>query len=609
MTLTVPKPAIAYLDEVDKQIKPIDEYHVFSELLKAIGPIEQYLADDRKGIFAEVAAFQFQRADSEQRKVWGIYWTEFSSGTSANGRWHLPEIAQVDFEVITHWISRAEQFKHPVLKARYADLAWEIGKYLQRNIKNEIVAGASLEPITIPHNLIQIAIASYLDGITNNLYPDDYTTWQVISRALQLAISTKNSQGILKLKDFILSYNKLHQSDQQYMWWYFDDLTSMHAKSLNFTAAENEEIIQTLISALKKFSAYSTDSFDPHQSLNVAQRLGARLDTYNDKEKIKDVIKEGCKAFETAAENAGGMLAIAWLEDLIPIYRQQGLIADATRIENLIRSRAGEAHDEMASFEISYEIDKKDMEDWVKSILGQDSKEALSNIALRFLIRESTTKDSLLNSTKDSPLTAMIGSSIINNDGFTVAKVGSIEDDLEGRIIHHTTTLVKLHSIWLFKAYEGAKTKYSLNSDEIIDYIKHCELFDTNREVLLKEGIEAWINGDAFKCLHIIVPQIEAALRNLLIGLGGSVMITDPNNSGAFQTIGFGKIINHKVFIDKVPSDIRFHLKALYSDQRGLNLRNDIAHGLINVNLLNMTVADWVVHTLLLIGCMKIEHK
>ena len=43
------------------------------------------------------------------------------------------------------------------------------------------------------------------------------------------------------------------------------------------------------------------------------------------------------------------------------------------------------------------------------------------------------------------------------------------------------------------------------------------------------------------------------------------------------------------------------------SDPRGINLRNNIAHGLVRHELLNMGLANWVVHSLLLIAMLKIR--
>ncbi len=40
-----------------------------------------------------------------------------------------------------------------------------------------------------------------------------------------------------------------------------------------------------------------------------------------------------------------------------------------------------------------------------------------------------------------------------------------------------------------------------------------------------------------------------------------------------------GVVLTDEHFVIKMPADIRFHLRVLYADHRGFNIRNDLAHG------------------------------
>src|SRR5688572_30494414 len=87
------------------------------------------------------------------------------------------------------------------------------------------------------------------------------------------------------------------------------------------------------------------ERFDPHQALDAADRLTKRL--ANKPEEIRRVVKRAESAFEEIAKQASGLLAVAWLEDLIPRYRAVGLIEDVARVERSIRQRAEDARGEM----------------------------------------------------------------------------------------------------------------------------------------------------------------------------------------------------------------------------------------------------------------------
>lgn len=605
MSLVIPEVISDYLSNQDTSLLPIEDYDQVQHLLALVKQHEDYSAEEKKGIFAEISAFEFQPSDKGVRGAWDIYWTSHMSGTNADGReFHIPEINFVDQDVLDYWVSRSREAKHSVLKARYADLAWEIGKYCNRQskLKGEIKR-------KISHELPLLAIDAYLEAINKNLYIDDYSVWKVFGRAIELAVSLNDEPRIALIKVVMFSYSKTHELEKSFMWWQLDNLTLEYAKQLKITPEESEDIVLILSRALEKTSDTAfPETFDPHNALSAARRLSQRHKANGKVELARVAIKRGCFAFESAAEIATALLAISWLEDLIPIYRSENMNEEAVRIENLIRTRSGGVQAEMKSFETSIEIPKDEMEKWVKNIVGKEVNEALARIALKFLIREDSTKESVRRTTKDAPLMAMMGSSIINDDGFTVARVGSVQEDMDGRAIQHTTTLVQINSIWLFNAYQGTKEKYNLKPKDILDFLKPCGLFRDGRIPLIESGLIAWFEKDAFKCIHILVPQIEAGIRNLLADMGGSVMEADAK-LGGFQAIGFGKIINNFLFQSKVDKDLRFHLKSLYSDARGINLRNDIAHGLINPEILNTTIADWVVHTLLLIGCLKVIGK
>ena len=55
--------------------------------------------------------------------------------------------------------------------------------------------------------------------------------------------------------------------------------------------------------------------------------------------------------------------------------------------------------------------------------------------------------------------------------------------------------------------------------------------------------------------------------------------------------------------------DIAFYLRVLFTDQRGLNLRNDISHGLLPFDKCSMENADLVLHVFLIFAVHKTNHS
>ncbi|MFP3567846.1 DUF4209 domain-containing protein [Paraburkholderia sp. SIMBA_030] len=605
MTLTVPQPVIDRLSAYDAALDPIGEIEVSGELLAALPNSELLTAAERKGVHAELSALRFSPRYGVESGRWGIYWHELTSAVLDDGTEMLsPDVTEIDEEILVYWMDRSQRARHPVLRARYADLAWEIGRYSRAQAKRRGAAGGLAIPVTLCHR----AIDSYLDVVSGNLFKEEPRAWIYLARAIELAISLRDQSRIEQAKAALFGLNRHFDArGQQWMWWKFDELVWNHGKSLELGVGERKQAIDLLESVLARCSDYSdTKNFDPHNAMSAADCLERWRTQSNALAEARRAMATAALAFEEAAKRAGGMTAIAWLEDLIPRYRQAGMLEDAARVEQTIRQRAVDAQAEMKSVETSVNIPADEMEQWVAQFLMGSVAEAMARVARQFVIREEATKTALRDMCAEAPLLSMMSCTIVNSDGFTTATVGSIEDDLDGRALQHAATMFSWKASWLHLIFDRIREKYALDADGIVGLVQECASFVPERMSLVHGGVAAWIAGDAVKAIHVLVPQIEAALRNLLAALGGAIMVRDPD-VGGFKAIGLGQVLTHHIFLDRVPRDIRFHLRALYNDPRGLNLRNELAHGLVRPELLNMGLANWVMHTVILLSLLRVE--
>jgi lysyl-tRNA synthetase class 1 len=121
----------------------------------------------------------------------------------------------------------------------------------------------------------------------------------------------------------------------------------------------------------------------------------------------------------------------------------------------------------------------------------------------------------------------------------------------------------------------------------------------------LLEGVRAYFTGDYVKAVHVLVPQIEHGLRSIAGQLGKPVTKAHPTVQGASVSINMGDILYSQDIVDALGSDLTLHFLALYADPRGLNLRNELAHGLMQRGAIDGHVARLVLHTLLVLGLWK----
>jgi hypothetical protein len=113
-------------------------------------------------------------------------------------------------------------------------------------------------------------------------------------------------------------------------------------------------------------------------------------------------------------------------------------------------------------------------------------------------------------------------------------------------------------------------------------------------------GIDAWFEGDDLKAIHVLVPQVEAAVRQMLIAAGASPMKRNERDEG-FEAMGMGAILVAPELAKKLDPTLRLHLRSLYTAPKGHNLRNELAHGLAVPSIFGRGLANWVIHSLLAI--------
>lgn len=602
MSLVIPPPIEAVITAFDKP-GALDVGALTTALSQARQGLDTTTDEGRKGAFAETAAWHFSRADSGASEPWGLYWIPVASGITTDDKpFYVPDIADVDDEVLAHWAHRADTVQHPLMVARYADLVWEIGRYLSRPPAKRTVCAAPQATWKVSPDLPRLAIDSYLAAVEQGGFKDEHATWHGLSRALMLATLLSDAERVASVKQALFSYYGQCEQERgetgHMMWWRLSDIIERSQKALVLSPEDCAAVTAALRRALDEHSDPASPRFDPHQAENAAGRL-MKWDAGDIAQQQQITLQAG-KAFEHAAEKATAMLANSWLEDLIPRYRSVSLTDDVVRIEKLIRSRSGQLHGEMTEVFLPFEVTKDEMEAWADDVAGSSREDGLRRLALHCLLRPEKLKNEVLKMKEEAPLSAWISVSIIGADGFTEATIGSVDDDLEGRSYRAAADHLGFDEPFVHAAFQRIEEKHGLSADDLVAAIMASPFVGEDQEHMLRVGLEAWKAGDAIKAIHVLVPQVEAAYRRLLSAAGMSVRRPNAKVSGS-KVIGFGEVLEKPIFKTGSLKDVGFHLRALYTDPRALNLRNKMAHGLAHGGTMDMGAANIVVHSLLIL--------
>ena len=103
------------------------------------------------------------------------------------------------------------------------------------------------------------------------------------------------------------------------------------------------------------------------------------------------------------------------------------------------------------------------------------------------------------------------------------------------------------------------------------------------RETLFARGLHAGLEGVFEVAVHLLIPEMENSILHVLYQRG--VITSGLDSKGIQRVYGLGKLLHSPEMKEIFGDDITFDLQGvLVKSETGVedNLRNDVAHGLMN---------------------------
>lgn len=577
------------LRSFDEKIEQLDELD-FQNTISGLKP-ENIDWNPPLAWKAEVIAFDFcenYRWDGFASGRWGTYFGPTLGVSDKDGNFvGAPDISQLNPEMIEYWENRARKTQHPILRARYAGLVWDFSQKVTQNNPSIEMAHARIDAI--------------IDIASDNLHKFETHTIDLLEHALALACQINDTSRIARVRDAVIAYENNTTIDEGIRIWVFSYDLLMKHKKVPLTEEIQNNIIVKLEDRLEQI--INAESHDPWSAEAAALRLADYYRSMDDKSAIKRVLLSYGGIFETMAQKAAPMLAQAWLEGVCTKYRDFGLNDEADRILQKIHELGPDVRDSLKPISVETEITQEDIDQYVDTMVEGNLMNALQRIAFYHLPH----KDEVINQIdllKDKSLImSLFTTKIQDYDGHSIASIGPVEDDLEGHIVRHMTQNIQFYTIFLRQAMSELCKRHELTSDKLSDYLLDTPLFDTECELLLREGLSAYFDEKPMSCIHILIPQVEAAIRKLVQTLGQTVLRF--NRLGGQDLRTLDNLLRDAAIMDQFGEDIPLYLRVLFTDRRGINLRNNVCHGICPVGLFNMPMADRVVHSLLLLSMVR----
>ncbi len=502
-----------------------------------------------------------------------------------------PDLRVLDEDVIAHWEQRAESVKSPVMRARYADLVWDM---------KQAVTGKRPS-----HEFALIAVDAYDESTKQRFYKMEMEGVGWLKRAFEVSLSLGDKERAKRIVASLFSFYDIVAKPRLIGVWIFPfDLLYDHRELL--TGEQENRIIEDLEKMLAAASGGGKEEdFDPHGAEAAAERLARHYKRKAEKASTERVIKTYARAFQKVSLGANSLLAMAWLQPVIERLQQEGLKQEAEELQLLSAEKGKGATADLKQIRVETNIKQEEVDKLVEQLIGSgDLRTALAHVASYFIPKADAAKKLLEKLRTDAPLLSMIPIVVVKQDGHPTAKIGSLDEDAEGRLHKQLDQTIGFYQPFLIYTLAKLKERYSPTVEQILLFLRLSPLFTEEDNGLLQAGLEAYWNDDFVKAIHVLVPQIEHILRNFLGSLGIPTLKT-VRNLGIMDAKSMNDVLGDERMRQVLTENLWRYLSVVYIDKRGMNLRNDLCHGLLAPAMFNKGVADRVFHTLLSLSLLR----
>lgn len=563
---------------------PLWEYGIHRSLENLITKEKLSVDDIAK---AELMAFAFLENNKDEQSYWGTYYWPITSHTNDNKvvEYEYPPLSQVTPKTIDYWEKRGSEAAHPVLVSRYLGLVWDFSFKVKNSKPNHLIG--------------ERYVTSLLAVVKGRLYKEPTYAKIKVKRALSVALSLNNEKLINETKYVIIALEKeIGVDEKPGRWGFVYDLLYAGKKNL----LSNKELEEMIMSLETKMS--NLKSSDPWACKAAVNRLADYYNRSQRSEDVKRVLFVLGESYLSYAEKSSSIHAAGYIEELYHIFNHYKLNKEANELLVKLREEQKKTISEFKRIATTVDIPNEKIKQYVEKVLKGSGDEIFIRILLAHIPSLKSTEKDLSRVSKKHPIRYLMKTGIVDQKGRTVAQIGSIEDDFEGHKAVHFSNLLKTNGVLLHIVLKEAVKRNLLTASSMMSFLQKSCILGKERYLIIEQGITEYLKENHIVSIHLLVPQFEEAIRNLIEINGGNILTY---KGGAYQLKTFDHLLKHSIVKEVLGEDMSFYYRILFTESRGWNLRNNLAHGLIDPVEFDKQVNDWVIHALLVLGMIRWE--
>ncbi|MDH5743495.1 MAG: DUF4209 domain-containing protein [Candidatus Aminicenantes bacterium] len=527
----------------------------------------------------EIALSNLRTIDYEETKKSGERFVPMVEYTNGNV---FPDKRKFSTDQIEYYKERAYLSENPIMTSRYSDIVWELER-------DYVYAKLAID------KYLECALIYVTNGWLNEVADS-------LTRAANLSLSINDITKIEEVKNAVIkTMQKLAEFND---FRYCLELTDAMLDMKKYCKVEEYEII---IRIIKDGSVhYKNDVKDgfllQRSFLHKLVELKNAIDKHEESIQHR---REIAQSYEEEAEwklknyPQGAGVSASILQNAIKSYAELGDSEKVKELKNKIKERTKRSIAEMRTFVAPIEIPRESIESLINSLLDKTLNNSLSKIAGDDRLIPNITRIRL--QTEEQKKIAPIGFliprvSIRDDNPVLISK--SDEEIFDHHVRQNVARFYQISSSIIGIAINTLVEKNDLNAENLVSFLLSTGIYQEEQINMIRVGLERYFEGDYVSSIHVLIPQLEAVLRQFLGRIGEP---TTTYRDGIVQERTLDDILRDAKMEEFLGENIWNYLKVFLVDKIGDNLRNDMAHGLLTVERCTRNAATTIVHLLLVL--------
>lgn len=280
---------------------------------------------------------------------------------------------------------------------------------------------------------------------------------------------------------------------------------------------------------------------------------------------------------------------VCWLETCVHIYRNNSLPVESERIQRkLLDYKRGITS---AMIPVNMTIHSEGLyQQVVQNLEGLSFQESVIRLlqTTSFFTKDFL-REKVLEEQKKYPFKSLFGDNLVDAEGQTIIMIppldiGEPEKDMQLLEMHMHKAALDLElcagETVLQWSIEKLNRDFEFGCSDLKFLVENNPVIPPGREDIFCQALYMGLRGDYYPALHILAPQTENLFRHIAKTAGGLVTTFEDDNTSKSKTLT--SVFDIPELVDCYDPDHLFLFKGLMNERCGANIRNEIAHGIMD---------------------------